>query len=266
MKLGFCWVFACVLLLAACSSAPEVVKSPARIQAELAHRNALQAIRDGRIESAEFEWHSALLAYQAIDDWSGQGMARLGLAQIQLRLGQLEAAEQVLAPMLAIKVFPAAQRSQAALQMAQLLLQMVAPDLVRAKAYLAQAGAECAQPCPIAAQILNVGAKIALRDGDLLAASAAAQQGLALAQTNRAELAFSQRILAEVSLKQGDFAAAVVWLDQAIVLDRQSAEPLWLLDDYRLMLDIAKQSGDLALRQRADVHLTALCAAMVCAP
>ncbi|WP_027468069.1 tetratricopeptide repeat protein [Deefgea rivuli] len=255
-----------VLMLGACSSTTEVIKSPARIQAELAHRNALLAIRDGRIESAEYEWRSALLAYQAIDDWSGQGMARLGLAQIQLRLGQAEAAEQVLAPMLEIKVFPAVQRSQAALQMAQLILAADSPDWSRAKSYLTQARAECAQPCPIGTQILNVSAKIALREGDLPAASVAALQGLALAQTNRAEMAFSQRILAEVSLKQSDFATAVVWLDQAIVLDRQSAEPLWLLDDYRLLLEIAKQSGDLALRRRADVHLSALCAAMACTP
>lgn len=263
------------LMLGACSSAPEAIKSPARIQAELAHRNALLAIRDGRIESAEYEWRSALLAYQAIDDWSGQGMARLGLAQVQARLGQGEAVQQVLVPMLLAvneshsvfpSAFPAAQRSQAALQMAQLLLQGDSPDVSRAKNYLAQASAECAPPCRIAPQILNVSAKIALREGDLVAASAAAQQSLLLAQDHRAELAFSQRILAEIALKQGEYAQALVWLDQATILDQQSAEPLWLLDDYRLMLEIAQQAGDLPLKQRAERHLSSLCAAIVCIP
>lgn len=258
------WVLCLSLsLLVACSATPEKIKSPARIQAELAHRNALQAIRDGRIESAEFEWRAALQAYQAIDDWQGQGMARLGLAQVQIRQGEKQQAEQVLMPMLTLPAFVLAHQSQAAMQMAQLVQQQ---DPVRAKEFLRLASDTCASPCPVAAQILNVGAKIALREEHFDSAGAAAQQALSLAAGNIAELAFSQRILAEVALKQREFTVALSWLEQVIVLDRKSAEPLWLLDDYRLMFEIGKQSGDSALQARAEVHLSSLCGALACLP
>ena len=167
--------------LVACGSAPVVVKSPARMQAELAHRNALQAIRDGRIESAAVEWHSALLAYQSIDDWQGQGMARLGLAQIQSRLGDQRAAELVLAPMLASTAFSAEHQTQAALQMAQLLQ---VNDTVRAAEYLRMAKLSCASPCRFEVQILNLQAKMALRAGDLELAISSAQQALVLSASN----------------------------------------------------------------------------------
>lgn len=249
--------------LVACSSAPQELKSPVRMQAELAHRNALQAIRDGRFESAALEWHSALLAYQSIDDWQGQGMARLGLAQIQSRLGEHRAVEQVLAPILASTAFGMAQQTQAALQMAQ-LVQL--DDTDRAAEYLRVAKASCARPCRFEVQILNLQAKMALRAGNLAQASSSAEQALGLSASNRAEAAFSQRILAEAALLQQQYATALTWLEQAIVLDRQSAEPLWLLDNYRLMREIARQSGDAPLLERAEVHLSSLCSGMGCTP
>ena len=249
--------------LVACSSSPKEIRSPVRIQAELAHRNALQAILDGRIESAAVEWQSALLSYQSIDDWQGQGMARLGLAQIQSRLGDQRAAELVLAPMLASTAFSAVHQTQAALQMAQLLQ---VNDTVRAAEYLRMAKASCARPCRFEVQILNLEAKMALRASELELATSSAQQALGLSASNRVEAAFSQRILAEVALQQQQYTVALSWLEQAIVLDRQSAEPLWLLDNYRLMREIARQSGDESLLKRADVHLSSLCAALACLP
>ncbi|MBM5570504.1 MULTISPECIES: hypothetical protein [Deefgea] len=256
-------LFLLLSALVACSSAPQDLKSPARMQAELAHRNALQAIRDGRIESAAVEWQTALLSYQSIDDWQGQGMARLGLAQIQSRLGDRSAAELTLAPMLATAAFSVQHQAQAALQMAQL---MQLGDEVRSAEYLRMAQALCASPCRFEVQILNLQAKLNLRAGSLEAAARSAQQALALSGSSRVEAAFSQRILAEVALLQRQYAAALTWLEQAIVLDRQSAEPLWLLDNYRLMQEIARQSGDEQLLARAQVHLSSLCAAMACSP
>jgi tetratricopeptide (TPR) repeat protein len=263
MKMPRLFIILLVSGLVACGSAPKEIKSPARIQAELAHRNALLAIRDGRIESAAAEWRSALLAYQSIDDWQGQGMARLGLAQIQARLGDQSSAEQVLAPLLQLETFSAGHKTQAAVQMAQ-LFQL--KDRARASAYLRMANEFCAQPCRLEVQILNLNAKIALRGGELELAQGLAQQALSLAATNRAEAAFSQRILAEVAMAQQQYAAALAWLEQAILLDRQSAEPLWLLDNYRLMHEIARQSGDAPLLTRAEVHLSSLCAALDCSP
>ncbi len=249
--------------LTACSSVPENIKSPARIQAELSHRNALLAMRDGRIETAEYEWRTALQGYQAIDDWQGQGMARLGLAQIQARLGDKQSAEQVLAPLLDLAVFSPAQKSQAAVQMAQLVQLQ---DSARAAAYLRLARQSCALPCRLEVQILNLNAQLALRALDLESANHLALQAINLADGNKVELAYSQRILAEVALQQQQYATALSWLELAIVLDRQSAEPAWLLENYRLMQKIARQSGDELLLARSEVHLSSLCAALDCSP
>ena len=256
------------IVLSGCGSTPKPVQSPASIQAQIKHRNALQAIRDGRIESASLEWRAAVLAYQSIDDWQGQGMARLGLAQAQMRLQHKKEAEQTLQPMLqpnlSLETFTQTQQSQAAFQMAQLVLPR---DLALAQTYLAQSKASCATPCFLQVQYANLSAKMALQAGDLNQAKAFAQAVLLMEPaTNAAELAFAQRLLAEVAMQESRYPAAKILLMQAITLDRQSAEPLWLLDDYRLLLKIAQQSNDAALQTDAQQHLVSLCAALQCVP
>ncbi|QZA79990.1 tetratricopeptide repeat protein [Deefgea piscis] len=256
------WVFLFCVVLTACGTAP-VVTSPARIVAERSHRMALQAIQDGRIESAEGEWQQALRGYQAIDDWRGQGMARLGLAQASQRLGRGTQAEQALLPMLQEGYFLPEQQVQAALQLAQLIWQQ---DLPRAQRLLAQVRLSCVAPCFVAVQMDNLAAQIALEKGDVSAAAQFATQALDLAKERPAERAFALRLLAEVALLQGRWLDAEDKLMRAIDLDRQSAEPMWLLDDYRLLLKIAKRKGDVALEKKAQAHLGSLCAAIECSP
>lgn len=261
---GVSWFVMMVLgLLVACTSVPEQPKPPVRMQAELAHRNALQAMRDGRIESAADDWRQALQIYQSIDDWNGQGMARLGLAQSLVRLANQQSAHEVLEPMLVGDFFSSPHQAQAAFQMAQLKL---ADDSVAANNFLQKAKSLCGESCRLALPILNLEAKIALNKGDLAQAALLANQAVAMAINNKAELAFSQRILAGVALEQYQYDVALVWLERAIVLDRQSAEPLWLLDDYRLMQKIAMQSSNVELLSRAQGHLSSLCAALACTP
>ncbi|WP_203564230.1 hypothetical protein [Deefgea sp. CFH1-16] len=257
------WVFLFCVVFTACGTAP-VVTSPARMAAERSHRMALQAIQDGRVQSAEGEWQQALRGYQAIDDWRGQGMARLGLAQASQRLGRSFQAEQTLLPMLQDGYFLPEQQVQAALQLAQLIWRQ---DLPRAQQLLAQARLNCAAPCFVAVQMDNLAAQIALEQGDVSTAAQLAAQALDLAAERPAEHAFALRLLAEVALRQGRwFDDAERALMQAIDLDRQSAEPMWLLDDYRLLLSIAKRKGDVALEKKAQAHLASLCAAIECSP
>ncbi|WP_297573818.1 hypothetical protein [uncultured Deefgea sp.] len=256
------WVFLFCAVLTACGTAP-VVTSPARIFAERSHRMALQAIQDGRIESAEGEWQQALRGYQAIDDWRGQGMARLGLAQASQRLGRGVQAEQALMPMLQEGEFLPDQQAQAALQLAQLAVRQ---DLPRAEQLLAQARLNCAAPCFLVVQMDNLAAQLALARGDASAAAQFAAQALDGAKELPAERAFSRRLLAEVALQQGRWHDAESQLMQAIDSDRNSAEPIWLLDDYRLLLRIAKEKGDIALQKKAQAHLGSLCAAIECSP
>ncbi|WP_288841503.1 hypothetical protein [uncultured Deefgea sp.] len=256
------WVVLFCMVLAACATVP-VVTSPARIAAERSHRMALQSIQDGRIESAGDEWRKALRGYQSIDDWRGQGMARLGLAQVNQRVGRGAQAEQVLMPMLQENGFLPDQQAQAALQLAQLVWRQ---DLPRTEQLLAQARFNCTAPCFLAVQMDNLAAQLALARGDTSAAAQFAAQALDLAKESPTERAFSRRLLAEVALLQGRWRDAEHQLLQAIDLDRQSAEPIWLLDDYRLLLRIAKENGDIALQKQAQAHLDSLCAAIECSP
>ncbi|GGP18743.1 tetratricopeptide repeat protein [Silvimonas iriomotensis] len=244
-------------LLAACSTtpAPQTPASVLATQARGAMVNANRASQQQRWDDAAVQWQAALSLFQAMDDWGGQGEARLGLAYAQVKMHQPANAVKTLAPMDST-LFRPVQRAQAGYQLALLAM----PDTQMADAALAHARSVCSADCAIAPQLDNLDARIHLQQGDAAGALGLANGVLARGEgVPMVERAHALRLVAQIRLQQGQPAAGWQALQQGIVMDRTLANPLWLADDFALQLDLAGAMADQALAEDARVRLRSVC-------
>lgn len=249
----------CSLLLAGCAGNPLPDPPPLRLAAENANRIAVAAMHANRWKNAESAWLEALHAYHAIDDWSGQGRARLGLAQTYAKLGQSEQALDVVRNMPAQLLFPARLRARAAYQEALFFLDGH-PSLAVEK--LDQARLLCGERCDMTSRLDNLEARIAAGSGQWERVQMLASKALAESGEQVTERAHAHRLLAEVALSRKQFIQARNYLALSIKDDRELAEPEWLLEDYILLEQVARESGDTTLEQEARLRQVALCVAI----
>ena len=246
------------LLLAGCAG-NSLPQPPLRLAAENANRIAVEATNAGRWKDAESSWLEALNTYQSMDDWPGQGRARLGLAQTYARLAQDDKAYKAIEGMSEQPLFPVLLRARAAYQEALLLLRE-APSAANEK--LDHARSLCGEACDMASRLDNLEARIAAGFGlwgraQLLAARALAESG-----EHVTEKAHAQRLLAEAAMSRRQFSVARDYLYLSIENDRLMAEPEWLLEDYRLLEQVARESADNGLAQEAKFRQGVICAAI----
>ncbi|GHD60153.1 tetratricopeptide repeat protein [Jeongeupia chitinilytica] len=242
-----------LVILSACGGAPT---QPGPVLAQKADAAALAANRAAQVgndEEAADLWQSALDLRRAIDDWTGVGEARLGLAQVLVRLQRPADAARALAEMPADGLYPAGQRARAAYQLAVIAV----ADVPTARRWLVQAQALCVSPCAIAVPLRNLDARLALAEGDPAAALVRAD---ASADASPVERAHAERIRAEALGALGRNAEALSALQAAIVLDRQLAEPAYLADDFSLLRRLALAAGDEGLSAQAARRLDGICA------
>ena len=244
-------------LLAGCAVSPEPAVPALRLAADNSSRQAVAAATAGRWESAAQAWREALSAYQSIDDWGGQGRARLGLSQALSRLGHSGPSQNVIAGVPEQALFPGVIRTRAAYQQALLLL---SADMQAAWQRLSLARSLCADECALSVQFDNLGARLSMLRGDLREAQRLAALALQQAEDLPAERAHANRLLAELALRDGAINPARTYLESALKDDRLLAEPQWLLDDYLLQEKLAKALGDDRLLEDAISRQKSLCA------
>ena len=254
-KIGF---FSIALLLTACAGDPPERVPVLRVVAENANRTAIVAAQSLRWESAVESWREALVGYQAMDDWQGQGRARLGLGHAYVRLGRIELARQYLEEMPEQALFSDLHRASAAYQLALLEVSRAG----QGQPLLDAARRLCGQHCPLAAQLDNLAARLAAGRGDWAGVNRWARSALDAAESLPGERAHAHRLLAEAALVGNAPQAARAHLDAALVDDRRLAEPEWLLEDYRLLERVAVSLSDDALARDAQVRQKSLCAAV----
>ncbi|WP_051710520.1 hypothetical protein [Andreprevotia chitinilytica] len=255
-----------LLLLAACGSAP-VEQKPARVQlAEAAVLAANRSTQVGADQDAVAYWQDALDAYASIDHWAGQGEARLGLAQGLARLARRDEAHKVLAGMPEEHLYPDEVRARAAYQQALLLIDRNQPDtgeadrvarLTSARERLGVARQLCGAACGWSPRLDNVEAKLEIGAGHDERAAQILGGLLARNDVPSGERAHALRLSAEVALRAGDAEAAKKSINEALVLDRQLAEPAYLIDDYLVLRQAL--SADAAAQAEVDKRLDALC-------
>lgn len=253
-------VFIFTFLLMACSSAPKDVLPAMKLRAEAAHRQALSATQLLRWHDAELAWQDALITYQAIDDWSGQGMARLGLAQTYERLAKPEQAETLLEKMPAQKFFPLALRIQANYQLALLKMNQ---EPEKARAYLDAAHTLCQSTCLLQGHLANAYARWAMQKNDWVAVEKYALQAQNDVKNFPGELAHAQRMLAQVALQNKKPSQALVLINAALQENKKLADTEAILADYKVLRLVAQQLADAQLLSEVQTRITSLCSVYV---
>lgn len=244
------------LIVGGCASEPIAPASALRALAENANHAALSATRVLNWKRSAAAWREALVAYQAIDDWEGQGRARLGLASSYARLGQTREAENILLPMPKQAMFPQMQRVQASYQLALLA---VGTNNMLAARQLEDARSLCGERCPYLPALDNLQARLRAALLDWQSVEQLTTRVLAGKDVSPAERSHAFRLLAEARFSGGDIDGARAHLEQALALDRELAEPAWLLDDYRLLEHIALARGDVKMQTEVATRLASLC-------
>lgn len=259
------------LLLLACVSSPKEPIPPLRIEAQANHQKALKAIHRGDVQGGLVSWQQAVQQYQALDDWAGQGAARLGLAQAQQKLAQYQQAMSTLAPLIELaEQFPSELLAQAWLQRAQiqLALHQLESDQAQfaaAEQSLAESKRYCAAPCPLRWVQQNMAVQLAALQQDwrqvLVLTTDLLQQAPA---SEVAEIAHAYRLQAQAQLALLQHLSALKSIDMALEYDRQLARPDWLLADYRLRLQIVRAAQDDGQIKSTEQKIASLCAVLQC--
>lgn len=250
---------AILLLLTGCAAKAPASAPLMASQQQQAVLRALEAERQGRAVNAAQYWRQAIQLAKLQDDWPAQGRALLGLAQLQIRNGGYEAAAIEMQKMRGNTLYSEEQRAQASLLLARVGLRLGNVDAASATA---EAATFCSRThCNWRAAILNIQARQALpQDPDL--ALKLADEVLLLGELPQPERSHAQRTRAQALLAAGQLAAAQSALTEALKIDRQLGEPLWLLDDFQLQLEIAAASNDQALVLESRVRIASLCEAL----
>jgi hypothetical protein len=217
---------AAALLLAACAGTPERAPSPVQQQARSAAEQATRALQRGDLAQARLLYGSALTAAQALQDPALIGAARLNLALVESRRGDLVAAQAQLDALLDAAT-PADAGLQARAEARQAMLLLDAGDPAAALSWIERARSHCAAPCGLAPVLDNLQAHLALQRGDasaaLLLARRAADQAAAADQP--AERASALRLAGRAASAMGDAAQAGEALALALQIDRELGQP-----------------------------------------
>jgi tetratricopeptide (TPR) repeat protein len=216
-------------LLAACSQPPVKLAPEGTTAVIEANRKADNYFRNGNLNNAARYYLEAIRLAQAVEDADGIAANAVNLSIVQQRLGRYAQARASLALILDQRgklIFPQERLSQAALRRA--VLDMDEQQFSSAAEWVERAANYCGRSsCPLLAGIHNVRGQLALESGQIEAATASAKAALSASRGtgDRAETGNALRLLGLAALRKGDAAAALGFLDEALVIDRELALP-----------------------------------------
>jgi tetratricopeptide (TPR) repeat protein len=214
---------------------------PASIQQVASHseRGARQ-YSAGDYASAAQEFSKSLAVARSAENEIGIGTASLNLALALQRLGQIQAAEDVIDSILQDKVlvYPNTILSDLATKKAQLRLE--AKDLDGAANWVVQAQGWCGQKCSNSARLRNLSARVALEKGDPAKALAELTVHQAEKVSEPIEARNGVRLRAAALLQLGDVSTGEMLLENVLRQDKDAADGKTILQDLQLL---AKCSG-----------------------
>lgn len=242
--INFCWAIL-VVVLSGCASHPD--------NRSVRHKQALEwalqgekAYLSGKVEQSRQYYEKALQFNTSIENVNGIAINLLSLAQIHLDRGEYDQAEVKLQFILVNKenLFAADVRADAAARSAQLALLLKQPGKAAELAQQAQTLCELAK-CVMEAAILNLQAQTTFALGEFQKSADLAQQAGAKAEKQQqlVEMANAWRLLAEIRLRQGAAADAVLLLEKVLPVDKQLGLPKKIAGDLRLMAEARDQLG-----------------------
>lgn len=229
------------LVLAGCAHGTDAMSLRHRQALEWAHQGEKDYL-NGKMAQSRQHYEKALQLNTTIENINGIAANLLSLAQIHLDLGEYDLAEIKLQSILDNRDASLAPdlRVEAAARYAQLALILKQADKAD---QLAQQALTLCVKCSLEAVILNLQAQTAYAQADLEKSAKLAQQAGASAENQPIELANAWRLLAEIRLRQGAAADAVLWLEKTLTIDKQLGLPKKIIADLRLMAEAYDQLG-----------------------
>lgn len=232
-----------LMLLSACGSVDEVVRSARLEQATDFNQRGQRAFQRGEYQAAATLYESALQLDVAIENENGIAINTLNLARVNLVLGKTELAQRLLDRLLEDKALRYAPQHLAEAAVQKALLRLHESDAAGAAQWTDRAAAFCESDCRIAGVIDNVRAGIALREKDadkamqLSERAASANSGVPL------EYANSLRLMASARLMRNEPDAALRLSEEALLIDKSLGLPEKIRQDLLLSAQAHEKLG-----------------------
>jgi tetratricopeptide (TPR) repeat protein len=245
------WLAAGLLVLAAgCASAPAPSKnSLAQARLSEAETRAAASARSGDFPAAARHYAEALRIATSLESADAIAANAINLSIVDQWLGRETEARAALGAVLDDPRTAFSERRKLQAELRRAILELATGNIGAAAVWAGQAESRCARTnCEYAATILNVRAQVALDSGHATEAASLAQAAAERSRgsAGRAETANALRTLGRARHVQGEPAAALEPLKQALELDREIGDPRKILADLAALARAAEAAGDAA--------------------
>jgi tetratricopeptide (TPR) repeat protein len=244
-------LLALALGLAGCGSAPKE-KNTAALQAAAleANRKGDNYVRHNELENAARSYREAMRLSQSLEDADGIAANAINLSVVRQRQGRFGDARSALREVLEHSNLRFSSNRLAEASLRHALVDFDERRYSSAAEWTKRAGEYCEKGggprCPIAGALHNTRSQLALQEGRLDAAVAAARAGLEASRSEgeRAERANALRLLGVAALRTSDGAAARTHFEQALAIDRDLGAPRKIALDLLGLGRAATLGGD----------------------
>ncbi|HEY3074214.1 MAG TPA: tetratricopeptide repeat protein [Burkholderiales bacterium] len=248
---GFFILAAGLLALAAgCASAPAPNStSLAKARLSEAETRAAALAKSGDFPGAARHYAEAMRIATSLENADAIAGNAINLSIVQQWLGREAEARAALATVLDDPRTAFSERRKLQAELRRAILELAAGNIGAAAIWAGQAERRCAATsCEYAATILNVRAQVELESGHAAEAARLAQAAAESSRgaVGRAETANALRTLGRARHAQGEPAAALEPLKQALELDREIGDPRKILADLTELARAADAAGDAA--------------------
>ena len=240
---------------AGCATPPAAPPTPMAARLAEANLRAAAAVRAGDIAGAARRYEESLALARSVEDADAIAASALNLSVVYQWLGRDVAARDALKVVLddARRPFPERRRLQAELRRA--ILELAGGNPAAAGEWAARAERRCERfACEVGPALLNVKSQIAFDASSFTASAQLAQQAADAARSrgDRAEQANGLRNAGRARLANGEHAASIALLEQALAIDHSLADPRKIHAD---LVELARAAGAAGDRDAARGYL-----------
>jgi tetratricopeptide (TPR) repeat protein len=235
-----------IALLAGCGASPLNRTSPAQTRLAEAENRAAALVKTGDYAGAARFYGEALRIATSLENADAIAANAINLSIVQQWLGHDAQARAALAPVLDEPRARFSERRVVQAELRRAILELASGDIGAAAVWAGEAERRCAASCEYAATILNVRAQVELDSGHAPEAARLAQAAAERTRGDaaRAENANALRTLGRARAAQGQAAAALEPLKQALELDRALGDPRKILADLAELARASDAAGD----------------------
>ena len=236
-------------VLSGCGSAPPAANNASLAQSRLAQAETRAAaqVKSGDYAAAARQYAEAVRIALTLENAEAIAANAINQSVVLQWLGRDADARAALAPVLDNTRIAFSERRKIQAELRRAILELATGNTGAAAVWAGQAENRCAQSrCEYAATLTNVRAQVELDRGNAAEAARLAQSVAGSGGAPRAEIANALRTLGRAQQAQGQPAAALQPLRQALDIDRELGDPRKILADLSELARAAQGAGDAA--------------------